>query len=105
MAYKLKLKNMLSYSGIVSADARNPFVIAKTQEEADEIMETGYFEVVESEAAELPSSEKHTKTSLKKLNAEQQKEVIVLLNGDPSDTNNEDERIDLILKLQDEAGE
>lgn len=46
---KLKLKNALSYSGIVSANERSPFVEVKTKKEADEIVATGYFEIVEEE--------------------------------------------------------
>lgn len=46
---KLKLKNALSYSGIVSANERQPFVEVKTKKEADEIVGTGYFEIFEEE--------------------------------------------------------
>ncbi|OES45881.1 hypothetical protein BA724_03150 [Domibacillus iocasae] len=84
--------------------------MANTQKEADEIMETGYFELVESATDEgvpgntPPSGEKHTKTSLKKLSAEEQKDLIIELGGEVEGTNNEDERVALILQLQ-EAGE
>lgn len=49
---KLKLKNALSYSGIVSADARNPIVEVKTKKEAEEAVKTGYFEIVNEEEKE-----------------------------------------------------
>ncbi len=45
--FKLKLKNALSFSGIVSADEKNPFVEVKTKGEADEAAATGYFDIVE----------------------------------------------------------
>ena len=45
--YKLKLKNSLSYSGIVFADEKNPFVEVKTKKEADDAVATGYFDIVE----------------------------------------------------------
>lgn len=45
--YKLKLKNTLSYSGIVSACEENPFVEVKTKKEADNAVATGYFYIVE----------------------------------------------------------
>jgi len=46
---KLKLVNALSYSGVVSADVRNPIVVVKTKKEADEAVKTGYFEIVNEE--------------------------------------------------------
>lgn len=99
---KLKLKNALSYNGIVTADVRNPFVVVENEAIAKAVEKTGYFSIVET-IEDKPSP--YTKTSLKKLNAEQQKEIIVSFGGDPEGTNNEDERIDLILKLQEEKGE
>ncbi|WP_281175129.1 hypothetical protein [Domibacillus robiginosus] len=41
---------------------------------------------------------------MKKLNAEQQKEVITFLGGNPDETKNEEERISLILELQELEG-
>ncbi|WP_176713715.1 hypothetical protein [Pseudobacillus wudalianchiensis] len=49
---KLKLIKALSYSGIVSADARNPFVEVKTKKEAEEAVKTGYFKIVNEEEKE-----------------------------------------------------
>lgn len=70
-----------------------------TEEEIDQLLETYEdLEEVEEEAT------KHTKTSLKKLGAEGQKDLIIELGGEVEGTNNEDERIALILQLQ-EAGE
>jgi SepF-like predicted cell division protein (DUF552 family) len=70
------------------------------EEEIDQLLET-YKDLEEVEEEET----KHTKTSLKKLGAEGQKDVINDFGGNVEETNNEDERIALILKLQDEAGE
>jgi len=46
---KLKFKNALSYSGIVSADIRNPYVEVKTKKEAETAVATEYFEIVEDD--------------------------------------------------------
>lgn len=102
---KLKLINALSYSGIVSANERRPFVEVKTKKEADEIVATGYFEIAEVEVQEPsnPDGEKYTKASLKKLNKEQQEEIITELGRNPEETKNEEERIALILELQEEG--
>lgn len=54
---------------------------------------------------ESDESEEHTESSLKKLNAEQQKELIAELGGNVEETNNEDDRIELILQLQEENQE
>lgn len=50
-------------------------------------------------------TEKYTKSSIKKLSADEQRELIVELGGNPEKTNNEDERIELILQLQEENQE
>lgn len=108
---KLKLKNALSYSGVVSANERKPFVIVESQKVADQAMKTGYFEIAEAEVQtnetlQEPSnsdSEKYTNASLKKLNKEQQEEIITELGGNPEETKNEEERIALILELQEEG--
>jgi hypothetical protein len=53
MAYKLKLTKGLSYNGIVYADHRNPIVKVKSKKEADEVIATGYFELVEEKREDL----------------------------------------------------
>ncbi|OLN21857.1 hypothetical protein BTO30_12625 [Domibacillus antri] len=78
-----------------------------TSEEAAELIET-YEDLEEVETVQEEENSQdvlHTKTSLKKLNADQQKDVITSLGGDPEATGNEEERIALILSLQEEAGE
>lgn len=45
-------------------------------------------------------SDKYTTAALKKLNAEQQKQVISEFGADPDKSKNEEERISLILELQ-----
>lgn len=55
----------------------------------------------ESDNKDVP----YTKTSIKKLNADDQRNLIVELGGDPEETNNEDERVALILQLQEENKE
>ncbi len=109
---KLRLKNALSYYGIVSANAKQPFVTVKSDTVAYEAVKTGYFDVVEmkeqqKESAGAPSDipedagdAKYTKSDLKKLNKEQQEELITQLGGEPAETKNEEERITLILDLQ-----
>ncbi len=98
--FKLKLKNALSYNGIVSASEAKPFVEVKTKKEADAAVATGYFDIVEF--PEVKDDEGHTAASLKKLNADEQKAIITGLGGDLESVNNEEERIALILQLQDE---
>ncbi|GIN71138.1 hypothetical protein J14TS2_16130 [Bacillus sp. J14TS2] len=49
---KLKLKNALSYNGSVSANSRKPNVEVKTKKEADNLVSSGYFEIVEDEKKE-----------------------------------------------------
>jgi hypothetical protein len=46
-----------------------------------------------------------TKTEIKKMNKEPQEKLITSLGGDPSKAKNEDERIELILELQEENKE
>lgn len=78
--------------------AGEPVVVEK--EEADDLISKHKdLELVEEE-----DTTSYTKTALKKLNADQQKDIIVGLGGDPETTSNEDERIDVILQLQ-AAGE
>lgn len=105
---KLKLKNALSYSGVVSATVKDPFVEIKDESVAEAAVKTGYFEVTErnqvpddSESAS-GDEDKHTKSSIKKLSADEQRALIEELEGDPEETNNEEERIALILELQGE---
>lgn len=50
-------------------------------------------------------ADQHTESSLKKLNAEKQKVIIEDLGGNVEETNNADERIALILRLQEENQE
>jgi len=112
---KLKLKNALSYSGLVAANEKNPFVEVESQEIANKIVKTGYFDVVESEDNEQPEDpeapqepkepEVYTKSSLKKLNKEQQEAIISEAGWDPSTAKNEEERISFILEIQESKQE
>lgn len=47
----------------------------------------------------------YTKTSIRKLTADEQRDLIVEFGGNPEETNNEDERVALILQLQEEKQE
>lgn len=47
--YRLKLIKALSYSGIVTATKSKPFVIVPEKEQAEYLVSTGYFELVEGE--------------------------------------------------------
>lgn len=49
--YRLKLIKALSYSGIVTATKTKPFVIVPEKEQAEYLVSTGYFELVEGEGA------------------------------------------------------
>lgn len=106
---KLKLKNALSYSGVVSATVKDPFVEVKDESVAEAAVKTGYFEVAErnqvpddSAGSASGDEDKHTKSSIKKLSADEQRALIEELEGDPEETSNEEERIALILELQGE---
>ncbi|KMM38602.1 hypothetical protein [Guptibacillus hwajinpoensis] len=57
-----------------------------------------FIEEVEEKSNE--SIERLTATDIKKMNKAPQEELIVNLNGDPSEASNEEERIALILDLQ-----
>lgn len=67
------------------------------------------FQVVEKsmESADSVSPSKpYTQSGLKKLTVAEHEEIIEVLGGDPESVKNADQRIDLILKLQEEqAGE
>ena len=58
--FKLTLTKALSYSGgregRVSATAKKPDVTVETQDEADELIATGYFKLVESDTAAAKAS-------------------------------------------------
>ncbi|WP_368653761.1 hypothetical protein AB4Y30_01490 [Ornithinibacillus sp. 4-3] len=112
MSIKLKLVKTLSYSGIVSANHKQPYVTVEDQMIAMKAVSTGYFEIVKEPVSdestgqvdnkEEPETPKHTKSSIKKLSADEQRALIEELGGDPDKTNNEEERIELILASQGE---
>lgn len=75
--------------------------------ELDDLLDTySDLELVEGKVEEAtdPEDEQelHTKASIKKLSADEQRDLIVELGGDPEGTNNEDERVALILQLQED---
>lgn len=116
---KLKLKRALSYtSDSIAASVKEPIIAVETNGEAEDAESTGYFDVIErgqDDSGESDETEKpdegpednepqaYTESSLKKLSAAEQREVIEELGGNAEDTNNEDERIALILQLQEEG--
>lgn len=107
--FKLKLVKGLSYSGIVSATAKDPFVTVDSEETALAAVETGYFEIVER-SENIPDGKngesKEAHKDWKKLNKE---ELIAFANEhniDVSSCKNQDERIALIeTALADDDGE
>lgn len=78
-----------------------------TAEEKEELLKS--FSDLEEVAVANTTTEqtdgKFTEAALKKLNADQQKELIVELGGNTDETKNEAERIALILQLQEAKGE
>lgn len=84
--------------------ARKPVQVES--EELEDLLNTyGDLEVVvegpvTENASGTNDDESYTATSLKKLNAEQQRDIITEFGGDLDSVNNEDERIALILELQ-----
>lgn len=107
--FKLKLIKGLSYSGIVLATAKEPFVIVDNEETALAAVETGYFKIVEH-SENIPDEKngenKAANKDWKKLNKE---ELIAFANEhniDVSSCKNQDERIALIeTALADDDGE
>lgn len=92
------------------------FFYANEPVEVDDLEELlskySYLKVVEEgDPTEPPEGnpenepEQHTESSLKKLNAEEQKAIIEDLGGNVEETNNAEERIALILLLQEENQE
>lgn len=83
---------------------RNPVTVS--DDEVDSLLASYEdLELVQEEEETPAESELHTKTSIKKLSADEQRGLIVELGGNPEETNNEDERVDLILQLQKENEE
>ncbi len=98
--FKLKLIKGLSYSGIVSATSKNPYVTVDNEETALAAVETGYFKIVER--SENIPDEKTGKINdgeskdWKKLNKD---DLIAFANEhniDVSSCKNQDERIAII---------
>ncbi|MBM0064935.1 hypothetical protein [Alkalicoccobacillus gibsonii] len=118
MPYTLKLINALSYSGSVQATARNPFIEIDDEAEALEAEATGYFKIINSDLSkdeedhpppngsdEIDLPALYTEKELLKLKQAEQEEIIQSLNGDPGQAKNAQERVALILKLQEIAQE
>jgi hypothetical protein len=78
--------------------ANEPVVVS--EEEKDQLL-AKYGEDLE----EVLTPELHTKATLKKLNKEQQEAIISQFGGDPVTPRNEEERIALILDLQEKKAE
>lgn len=84
-----------------------------SEEEKSKLLET-YPDLVEAEPEQVvpPTNDgkeepgkTYTKAEIKKLNADEQRDLITDLGGNPEDTNNEEERIALVLALQEEQTE
>ena len=58
--YRLKLIKALSYSGIVTATKTKPFVIVPEKEQAEYLVSTGYFELVEGEGATTEKADENS---------------------------------------------
>lgn len=83
-------------------------VEVKDEEKAELLSKYADLEdVTTDEKVSKDNHDLHTEASLKKLNAEQQKVIIADMEGDLESVSNEEERISLILELQEEleAGE
>ncbi|MGG3801786.1 hypothetical protein [Metabacillus fastidiosus] len=97
------VKGALHIGGGRFFHANEPVTVSA--EEKEELLELYGDDLEEIEDKQDETDGKYTKTSIKKLSADEQKVVITSLNGDPAQTNNEEERIALILELQEKAGE
>lgn len=102
--FKLKLIKGLSYSGIISATAKNPFVTVDDEKTALAAVETGYFKIVEC-SEKIPDGKNDENNSgenksedkdWRKLN----KDALIVFanehNIDVSFCKNQDERIAII---------
>ena len=96
--FKLKLIKGLSYNGIVSATAKNPYVTVDNEETALAAVATGYFKIVERAPKNDGNNDngKEKDNDWKKLNRD---DLIAFANEhniDVSACKNQDERIALI---------
>lgn len=62
--YRLKLIKALSYTGVVEATKKNPYVFVEDKATADEAVATGYFKLLEEseDAPETPEEKEPRKT-------------------------------------------
>lgn len=111
--FKLKLIKGLSYSGIVSATAKNPYVTVDNEETALAAVETGYFKIVEC-SENIPDGNngensggenKAGNKDWKKLNKDDLIAFADEHNIDVSSCKNQDERIAIIEAALDNDGE
>ena len=59
MSYHLKLCKALSYTGVVSADKKNPDVFVEDKTIADTAVATGYFRLVENSEESTAKEPEH----------------------------------------------
>lgn len=99
--FKLKLIKGLSYNGIVSATAKNPYVTVDDEQTALAAVDTGYFKIVEkaekeNDGQKANGSNKEEPKDWRKLNKD---DLIAFANEhniDVSECKNQDERIAII---------
>jgi len=78
MKYHLKLKKALSYCGIVTATKKQPDVFVEDEETANQILNTGYFELVEKKEEkqqENTNTSPITKEQIEKMKIEDLKSI------------------------------
>lgn len=106
--FKLKLIKGLSYSGIVSATAKNPYITVDNEETALAAVETGYFKIVERPEKiddGKGNGGNNDGKDWKKLNKDDLIAFADEHNIDVSSCKNQDERIAIIEAALDNDGE
>lgn len=66
MKYKLKLVKGMSYTGVISATKKNPFVVTENKKIVDEAIATGFFVLEETIEESKSPFDKLTVPELKK---------------------------------------
>lgn len=77
MAYRLKLKKAISYTGIVSASKSNPYVDVEDKATAEKAVSTGYFEIISEDTAEAADSAECNGKRLEEMNISELEDLAV----------------------------
>ena len=99
--YHLKLVKALSFTGIVTATKKNPDVFVEDKATADAAVATGYFKLVEGEAAPEPPKDPEPGKTLDEMTVPEL-ETFAAYNG--ISLKGISKKADIIAKLKEELG-